>query len=80
MNPHRTYTPLEASIIRVTEKRMQRLDTVADVTDRLYQLGESDRAIWLWICNEVHAAAEDLRALHRSVENADQGGGEDETT
>ena len=80
MNPHRTYTPLEASIIRVTEKRMQRLDTIADVTDRMYQLGESDRSVWLWICNEVHAAAEDLRSLHRTVENADQGGGEDEAT
>ncbi len=80
MNPHRTYTPLEASIIRVTEKRMQRLDTVCDVADRMYQLGESDRSIWLWICNETHAMAEDLRGLHRTVKNADQGGGDDEAT
>ena len=80
MNPHRTYTPLEASVIRVTEKRMERLDTIAAVTDRMYQLGESDRAIWLWVCNEAHAAAEDLRGLHRTVENADQGGADDEAT
>ena len=80
MNPQRIYTPLEASIIRVTEKRMERLDTITAVTDRMYQLSESDRAIWLWICNETHAAAEDLRGLHRAIESGDQGGGDDEAT
>ena len=83
MNPERINAGREWSIIQIMDKRIQRLQTIAAVAEKLTDARADEAPIWLWIANEAHAAAEDLRELdrlHRDIANADQGGGEDETT
>ena len=65
----------EVSITMLTDKRVERLQTVAAVCDRMAEAKGQDRPIWRWIANETHQASEDLRELdrlHRAIANAEE--------
>jgi hypothetical protein len=77
MNPERINAGREWSIIQIMDKRIQRLQTIAAVAEKLTDTRADEAPIWLWIANETHAAAEDLRELdrlHRAIANGDEGG------
>ena len=66
----------EMSITMMTDKRVERLQTIAAVADRMAEAKGQDRPIWRWIGAEAHAASEDLRELdrlHRAIANAEEG-------
>lgn len=66
----------EMSITMMTDKRVERLQTIAAVADRMAEAKGQDRPIWRWIGAEAHAAAEDLRELdrlHRAIANTEEG-------
>jgi len=66
----------EVSVTMLTDKRVERLQTIAAVADRMAEAKGQDRPIWRWIGAEAHAASEDLRELdrlHRAIANGDEG-------